>query len=451
MSAVFVPLETRSHEALSRADLAWLHAEEPTNHFVVTSLALFDKPLDMGRFNAMLSQRISHHPRLRQVVTSSLNLLAGQRWTAAAHFDLDAHVHPIALASPGDITTLAGYIGYLVGQPLDFGRPLWEVHIVDGPGTGGALITRFHHSLGDGQAMVRMLLSLTDESPAGWKHPLRAMPPPRQRHRSAAARQWLPRMPDIRVLARQGVQAAGTLARLTLFDPDPPTSLRGGLTLLKRVAWSAPIPLDLVKRTARASSTTVNDVIVSVIAGSLGNYLRHRGEDTLGLRIRAMVPVNMRAAGDTAMSGNRFSLVYLELPVGVTDARERLMRVKIEMDRIKESMEPAVGWLLVQGLGLLPAALEHMASAFYASKASLVLTNVMGPAKPIYLAGSPIRQMTFWEPESGGLGLGVSIYSYAGEVTVGVVSDRNLVADPHEITEGVVTEFAKLTQQVSER
>jgi hypothetical protein len=75
-----------------------------------------------------------------------------------------------------------------------------------------------------------------------------------------------------------------------------------------------------------------------------------------------------------------------------------------------------------------------------------VLTNVIGPAKRIYLAGSPIRQMTFWEPESGGLGLGVSIYSYAGEITVGVVSDRNLVAEPDEITQGVMTEFERLSE-----
>jgi WS/DGAT/MGAT family acyltransferase len=221
--------------------------------------------------------------------------------------------------------------------------------------------------------------------------------------------------------------------------------LRGELTLLKRVAWSEPLSLAVVKRTARAAGTTVNDVIVSVIAGSLGGYLRKAGHDTRGLRIRAMVPVNLRPPDDTDMSGNRYSLVYLELPLGVTDARERLMRVKIEMDRIKASMEPAVGWLMVQGLGLLPPRLEHMTSAFYATKASLVLSNVIGPARRVYLAGSPIKQMTFWGPESGGLGLGISIYSYAGQITVGAVSDRNLVAEPHEITDGVVKEFAKLT------
>jgi diacylglycerol O-acyltransferase len=435
--------EAPADEALSPADVAWLHAEAPTNHFVVTSLALFDEPLDIDRLKTILSNRIALHPRLRQVVTTPLNPLAGPRWTHAVKFDLDAHIHLVALTGPGGRHQLGEYIGDLVGQPLDPGKPLWECHIVDGPGEGGALITRFHHALGDGHAMVQMLRSLTDDSSAGWKLPLRQKAVRKPVRKTAAPMKgW---WPDITHLALQGVEAVGTLARLTLLDTDPPSGLRGELTFLKRVAWSEPVPLTLVKRIARASGTTVNDVVVSAIAGSLGAYLRGKGEDTRGLRIRAMVPLNIHAADDTATSGNRFSVVYIELPVGVIDAHERLMRVKIEMDRIMGSMEPSVGWLLVQGLGLLPAGLEQLASSFYASKASLVLTNVIGPAKPIYLAGSAMRQMTFWEPESGGLGLGVSIYSYAGEVTVGVVSDRKVVSDPRQITEGVMQELAKLS------
>jgi diacylglycerol O-acyltransferase len=437
-------LEAPADEALSPADVGWLHAEAPTNHFVVTSLALFDEPLNIDRLKTMLSNRIALHPRLRQVAATPLNLLAGPRWTHAVKFDLDAHIHRVGLARPGGPHELAEYIGDLVGQPLDPGKPLWECHVVYGPGTRGALITRFHHGLGDGRAMVRLLGSLTDDSAEGWKHPLRHRVTRRPARTAVAPMTgW---WPDITHLARHGVEAVGTLARLTLLDTDPPSVLRGELTFLKRVAWSEPVPLALVERIARASGTTVNDVVVSVIAGSLGSYLRKRGGDTRGLRIRAMVPVNIRAADDSATSGNRFSLVYLELPVGIVGTHERLMRVKIEMDRIKGSMEPSVGWLLVQGLGLLPASLEHMTSAFYASKASLVLTNVTGPSKPIFLAGSAVRQMAFWEPESGCLGLGISIYSYAGEVTVGVVSDRNLVSDPHEITGGVEREFAQLAE-----
>ena len=151
------------------------------------------------------------------------------------------------------------------------------------------------------------------------------------------------------------------------------------------------------------------------------------------------------------MSGNQFSLVFLELPVGVLDPLERLLRVKMEMDRIKGSLEPAVGWLLVVGLGFLPSVLEQLTSRFYADKASLVLTNVIGPQEPLYMAGSRIRQMTFWEPESGGLGVGVSIYSYAGKVTIGAISDRSLVGDPREITDGAAAAFAALALRSANR
>ncbi len=439
-------------EALSKADVAWLHAEAPTNHFVVTSLSLLDSPLDLERFKTMLSSRIALHPRLRQVVAETPIPFTPQRWIPARSFDLDAHVHRVALPSPGGEAQLAAFVGDLVGQPLDFNRPLWELFAVEGPGPRGALVGRFHHSLGDGQAMVRMLLNLTDETADGWKHTAK--------HRTAKARhanpdgrsslaRLLDEMPPASQVARRALAGAGALARMTLLDPDRPTPLRGDLTMLKAVAWTRPVPLALVSKIARGAGATVNDVIVSAVAGGLGEYLRGAGAQTLGLRIRAMVPVNMRPPTDTGMTGNRFSLVYVELPVGVSGAWERLMRVKIEMDRIKGSQEPLVGWLLVQGLGLLPAELERLASSFYAGKASLVLTNVIGPRRPIYVAGTPVRQMTFWEPESGGLGIGISIYSYAGEITVGVVSDRHLVSEPAQITAAVMRAFADLAKAAS--
>jgi len=323
---------------------------------------------------------------------------------------------------------------------------LWQVHALEGPDGGGALVTRFHHSLGDGQAMVRMLLTMTDETAGGWQRPpVRAA---RRRHRIPDGRSDFARvldsMPPIGTVDRRVGDGTATLARLTLMDPDRRTSLRGELGLLKGVAWTEPLSLDEIKHIAHDSGTTVNDVVVSIIAGGLGEHLRKTGTEVHGLRIRAMVPVNLRPADDGGMTGNQFSLIYLELPGGVAAPRERLMRVKIEMDRIKSSQEPLVGWLLVQGLGLLPASLERVTSSFYADKASLVLTNVIGPKKPVYIAGSRIRQMTFWEPESGGLGVGVSIYSYAGDITVGVVADRNLVARPAELIAAFGHAFVEL-------
>lgn len=436
-------------EALTKADVAWLHADVPTNHFVVTTLAMLDEPPDTEKVKVMLSHRLRLHPRLRQVVQDASMPLTGARWVPATHFDLDAHVHRVALPAPAGKQELAAFIGDLAGMPVDLNRPMWHLYAVEGPGSGGALVGRFHHSLGDGQAMVRMLLTLTDETADGWNRP-----PERTRARRARRAsqvnpiaQLIGRLPHAPAFARDVVAGAGTIARLTLMDADWPTRLRGELGLLKAVAWTDPIALREVKRLAAVTQTTVNDVVVSAIAGAVGAHLRKRGVDVAGMRVRAMVPVNLRAADDTAMSGNQFSLVYLELPIGVPDAWERLMRVKLEMDRIKRSFEPLAGWILVQGLGFLPAPLEHAMSGFYADKATLVLTNVIGPQRTLYMAGSPLRQMTFWEPQSGGLGVGISIYSYAGELTVAVGSDRNLIANPQDVTDEVRRAFAELARQ----
>lgn len=434
-------------ESLSKADAMWLHAEASTNHFVITSLALVDSAPDVEKVKVMLSHRLDLHPRLRQVVEDPAVSVGGARWVPAGNFDLDAHIHRVALPSPSGKRELAAFIGDLVGQPIDMTRPMWHLYAVDGPGAGGALVGRFHHSLGDGQAMVRMLLTLTDDSPDGWRRPpaLRSIRRRRGGHRTKSPiARLLGAVPSAPQSARKAVEAAGTLARLTLMDADVPTRLRGGLSLLKAVAWTDPIPLEAVKEVARFSGTTVNDVVVSAIAGGLGTHLRDAGVNADGLRVRAMVPVNLRPISDTGMTGNQFSLVYLELPVGVRDAWERLMRVKLEMDRIKSSFEPMAGWILVQGLGFLPAALEKVMAGFYADKASLVLTNVIGPRRRLYMAGARLNQMTFWEPQSSGLGVGVSIYSYSGEITVGVVADRNLIAQPEQVTDDVTRAFAEL-------
>jgi diacylglycerol O-acyltransferase / wax synthase len=428
-------------DLLSRADQAWLHAETPTNHFVVNSLAILKSPPDIARLKAMLSHRIELHPRLRQVVRPGALPVAPARWVRQNNFDLDAHVHTAALPAPGGRRQLADLIGDLAGRPLDFDRPLWQLYAIEGPGAGGALVMRFHHALGDGQAMVRMLMTLTDSTAEGWTRRPRVRP--RRTHRPYG-RSSFARALDSVPRPRQLIEGLGTVARLTLLDPDRNTAIRGDLSLLKAVAWTEPIPLRDAKQIAQTSVTSVNDVLVSAIAGGLGDYLRRRGTETRGMRLRAMMPVNLRSGDDEAMSGNRFSLVFLELPVGVQDPWERLMRVKLETDRIKASLEPAAGWVLVQGLGLLPPSVEQVASRFYAGKASLVLSNVIGPPRPFFIAGTRVEEMTFWEPESGGLGVGVSIFSYAGQVAIGVISDRNVVARPVEIADASLAAFHEL-------
>ena len=443
-------------QPLSRADAAWLHMEEATNHFVVTSLVLLDEPLTLDRLREALRRKMPLLPRLGQRVVDATWPLAAPHWEDDPDFALDAHLHRVALPAPASREQLEELIGDLVGQPIDLQRPPWQTYLVEDYEGGGAVITRLHHCLGDGAALVQMQLDLTDARRDGWlKHP--AHPVGHQAGdrfavvgAAAGALRALVSDPGRAAgLLRSAVSAAGTLARLSLLDPDPPSALHATPGVLKRTAWSDPLQLSMVRRIARATGSTVNDVIVSVVAGGLGAYLHGHSPGPRPSHIRAMVPVDLRPKESPVEPGNRFSLVLLDLPVGVHNALERLMRVKIEMDRIKSSLEAQVGWVLVTGLGLLPAALERPAAGFFADKATLVLTNVIGPRRRRYLAGSPIRSQTFWEPESGGLGLGVSIFSYAGEVIVGAVADANAVPQPRELIRGFERAFAQLSVEVS--
>jgi WS/DGAT/MGAT family acyltransferase len=437
-------------ETLSRADAAWLHMDEATNHFAVTSLVLLDDPLELDRLREALRRRLPALPRLTRRAVEDARPLGTPRWAADPAFELDAHLHRVALPRPGGRAELEALIGDLIGQPIDLQRPPWQTYLVEDYEGGSAVITRLHHCLGDGAALVQMQLALTDRRRDGW----RAYRQPASRpDRNGGVAAWA--IGALRGLAadpgraagalRSAALGAGTLVRLSLLDPDPPTPLRSPPGVLKRAAWSDPIPLRAVRRIGRATGTTVNDVAVSAVAGGLGTYLEGLGRPVP--RIRAMVPVDVRPRGGAIEPGNRFSLVLLELPVGVRHARERLMRVRIEMDRIKASLEAQVGWALVAGLGFLPARLERRAGGFFAGKATLVLTNVIGPRTRRYLAGSRIRTQTFWEPESGGLTLGVSIFSYAGQVVLGVVADERSVPCPRELVTAFERAFAELQRE----
>jgi hypothetical protein len=190
----------------------------------------------------------------------------------------------------------------------------------------------------------------------------------------------------------------------------------------------------------------VNDVLVAVLAGALRRYIISRGDDPAGKEIRAMVPVNIRPVTEKIELGNQWALIYLTLPVGIADPLERLFEVKRRMDQIKRSPEALVTYQIIAGLGLVPNEIANKIKEYFASKASAVLTNVPGPQQKLYFGGTLIDKMVFWVPQSGSIGLGLSILSYGGEVTIGVMSDDHLAPDPQGIVDGYRAEFDLLHQ-----
>jgi WS/DGAT/MGAT family acyltransferase len=204
------------------------------------------------------------------------------------------------------------------------------------------------------------------------------------------------------------------------------------------------VPLDDFKAIGKAFNATVNDVLVATATGALRRYLEQRGEPTTGVAIRASVPVNLRPLDDQYRLGNAFGLVFLTLPVGIADPVRRLRAIKKEMDELKRSPDALVAYGVLHVLGFAPVGVERLGLRFFGSKATAVLTNVPGPREPLYLAGRKVQNVMFWVPQSGHLGLGISILSYAGGVMLGVATDEGLVPDPERIVEGFEKEFKAL-------
>jgi hypothetical protein len=182
------------------------------------------------------------------------------------------------------------------------------------------------------------------------------------------------------------------------------------------------------------------------LAGALRRYLATHGEDPGALKsLRAVVPVNLRPPDETPELGNRFGLVFLDLPIGLEHELERLDDIQSTMNRLKSSPDALISLKALQGMGHLSEALEERALRMFTSKASLVASNVPGPYDPVKLAGKEVKSCMFWVPQSGDIGVGISILSYAGEIRVGVMADANLIEEPRALVAAFEEEVASLT------
>ena len=248
----------------------------------------------------------------------------------------------------------------------------------------------------------------------------------------------------VRSLVTRGRRVASALEDILLSPPDSQTAFKGELGLSKRVAWSGPIPLVEVKVIGRSLDGTVNDVLLAVASGALRRYLQGRGEATDGIELHAAVPVNLRGAGSTGQLGNRVGTVFAPLPVGVADPVQCLEAVRRSMDGLKRSSQAPATFAAMRVLGRTSPPVQRAVVGIMGSRATAIMTNVVGPREPRYLAGVPLEALLFWVPKTGGLTMGVSILSYAGQVRLGVITDEGLVPDPEAIVAAFHAEFDEL-------
>ena len=457
-----------SREPLSKVDTAWLRMERPTNLMMITGIIGLDRSASYERLVETIKQRFLAFRRFRQ---KAVQTASGAYWQLDEDFEIRAHVRRVALPGRADRAELEEYVSDLASTSLDLSRPLWQFHYVENYIEGPVVVMRIHHCYADGIALVQVFLSLTDttreasaasRNPELWKQQRASESTIFQRLLEPArdgvdfAVYLAGRLMDevVQVVqepekANAWIKEVGELARelthaLTLPN-DPKTVLKGKLGVRKRVAWAEPIPLDEVKALSKALGCTVNDVLIAAVSGAFRSYLLAQGESLSGgSEIRATVPVNLRPLEHAKELGNHFGLVFLALPIGVDNPLERLYQVNERMNELKASKQATVAFGLLAALGLGPPAVQKPALDLLSEKATAVLTNVPGPAQALYLAGGQVKDMMFWVPQSGNIGLGVSILSYNGQVFFGLIADRKLVPDPAHIIRRFKPELEKL-------
>lgn len=446
---------------MSNADAAWLHMDRASNLMIINTVMWFEEPVDWRRLRGLLSERlIDPYPRFRQLPDDRRTPVGALYWQDDPDFDPERHLIHVRLPEPGDRAALHRYISDQISHPLERDRPLWQFHLIDGYEGGAAVYARIHHAVTDGVSLVRLLLTLTDEQP---DTPLFHPPKPDEptglvrraqrlvtdaaqtagqlAHEGFEVLTHPSKVIDLVQVAFRGTRAVG---KTLLIPPDLRTVLKGRMGPDKQVLWSTPVPLEDVKAIGRESGATVNDVLCAAVTGALHRYLDDR--DDLVPDLRAVVPFNLRPLDEPIPRelGNRFGLVFLSLPVGERDRAARLAEVKRRMDAIKASPEGVVGYGVLTVTGMTPKQIERVIIDVFGAKASLVLTNVAGPRQDVYLAGTRLAGSMGWVPAAGGIALGISIFSYCGEITVGVCADARLMPDPVELAEAFDHEIAAM-------
>ncbi|MDA3896024.1 MAG: wax ester/triacylglycerol synthase family O-acyltransferase [Desulfobacteraceae bacterium] len=452
-------------ETMTNADNFWLHMDHPTNLMIITGIMEFKEPIDYDQASKTLEDRLCAFDRFKQRVVMPISGVGAASWEIDPFFDIRSHFQRVALPGAGGKEELQRMCSDLMTIPMDRTKPLWSCHLIENYKKGCALFFRLHHCIADGISLVYVLLSTADKEPGGtplfgdapkkkkkkWTPP--SFIPAGQLLTSVSGvidksqivgekliEEWskvLTKPSYMKTLAKStknlSIDTATVLGKLALMPSDPKTALRGKLKVRKCVAWTNLVSLAKVKTISKSVDATINDVLIASVAGALRRYLIFRGDRTNKTELRAAIPVNVREPGTAFELGNKFSMVFLALPVYIEDPILRLREVKKRMDLLKQSPDAFIAFMVLSALGISSANIATTASNFFANKASTVMTNVPGPREPLYFTGKKIENFIGWVPRTGRVGMGISIISYAGKVGVGLVTDEGLVPDPDMI------------------
>jgi len=417
-------------------DAIWLQ-DSQANLMVINAIIITDH-LDLHTLRSAFVKRVfdgsesGRFERLRCHITGK-----GLRryWERDPDFDIARHIIPTRGRHLHSIEAIQDYVGQEASQKLDRNHPRWEIQVIEGfDGDATALLVRIHHSIGDGEALVALLFSLMDDAADHERTLPRGAPPP-------TGDPWLGQL--LRAAALP-LRAPGILLRRLTWFPDRSHMHGPPLSGHKRVAWTSPLDLAVVKKARHHIGATVNDVLMASVSGAFSSYLKRHG-GTAPARFLISMPVNVRSQGTPLRCDNHFAPVPLELPAGTCHLTRRILEVKTKMDHMKHSAVPTVIYEIQRALmAFLPKAVSRGLIDFLANKCTAVVTNITGPSRDLMLEGRKVRSIHFWVPQRARIGIGISILSFAGKVQLGVIADEALVPDLASLIQAFEAEFETL-------
>ena len=433
-------------DRLSGLDSSFLHMERAGAHMHVASTIIFEGPAPSHEeFRDHIASRLHLVPRFRQKLRFVPFGQGRPVWVDDPHLNLDYHVRQTALPAPGSEEQLRNLAARIFSQQLDRTKPLWEMWLVEGLRDGRfAVIGKSHHALVDGISGVDITTVLFDldrepVAPPSSAPRWLARPEPtdlellggalRERLTSPReiARGFRAALRGPRQVAR-GIGATGRIIGAGIAAPSTPFNVEIGPHRRFAIAQT---DLEGLKRVKDAHGGTVNDVILSIVAGALGNYLRARGHDTEGLEMRAMVPVSVRADEEHGALGNRIAAMMAPLPVWCEDPVERLRLVTATMGDLKASGQAVGAEILTRITDFAPPTIAAQAARLQPAQRffNLVVTNVPGPQFPLYVLGRQMESIFPMVPLARRQALCVGIMSYNGQVNFGLIGDYDAMAD----------------------
>jgi diacylglycerol O-acyltransferase len=453
-------------DRLSPLDASFLHIEDgsPVSHMHIASVAIFEgPPPPYDDLLAMIEGKLPLVPRYRQVVRKIPLNLGRPVWVDDPHFNSRYHVRHTALPSPGSEEQLRLLVGRVMAQQLDRSKPLWEIWIVEGLDDGRwALLSKVHHCMVDGVSGSDLLAVILDRQrdpgpPVGDRWAAGPAPSDARVLGEALVERAVNPYEMVRV-ARAAVRAPrqlagqlmvagqGLLAMRSLLRQTTGSSLNGPIGPHRRYAWAKATLAD-VKAVRAGLGGTVNDVVLTIIAGGFRDLLLGRGE-TVDRPLRTLVPVSVRTKGERGTYNNKVSAMFADLPTEVADPVARLQAVGEQMKGLKESKQAMAGEALTSLSGFAPPMLLALGTrlAFRLPQRSLhtVTTNVPGPQEPLYAAGRQMLEAYPYVPLANSVRIGVAIFSYNGNLGFGVTGDFDTAPDIDVLCRGIEDGLAEL-------